>query len=114
MLEITMTNNLNTIPIIALLVASLLNAKLLQADLLIDFDDLSAFTNTEPDGSYFEGYGAGASPGSWSTEGVSFNTNTFGPGWSYSNVNDTTTGDFTNQWAAYPGTDVSGSGNYAL
>ena len=35
-------------------------------------------------------------------------------GWSYSNVNDTTTPGYANQYAAYTGTGVGGSGNYAV
>ncbi len=76
---------------------------------IINFDELTLDPN-----SYFDGYGSGAVSGSWSSGGAAFNTNQFGPGWSYSNVNDTTTAGFNNQWAAYTGTGVGGSGNYAL
>ncbi|MEM8910909.1 MAG: DUF4465 domain-containing protein, partial [Planctomycetota bacterium] len=81
---------------------------------VVDFDDLNAYSVNGPNGSYFDGHGGGASLGSWETEGVAFNTGTFGPGWSYSNVNDVTTPGFTNQWAAIAGADVSGTGNYVI
>lgn len=75
----------------------------------IDFDELTL----DPD-SFFDGYGSSATRGSWQSAGARFNTNQWGPGWSYSNVDDTTTPGFTNQWAAYTGSDFSGSGNYAM
>lgn len=85
-----------------------------RAAIVVDFDDLDGYTVNGANGSYFDGHGAGASDGSWSTQGVTFNTSQFGPGWSYSNVNDTTTAGFTNQWASITGTDVSGTGNYVI
>lgn len=85
-----------------------------QAAVVVDFDGLSGYTNSGASGSYFDGHGAGATEGSWSTQGVSFNTSQFGPGWSYSNVNDITTAGFTNQFASFTGTDVSGTGNYVI
>lgn len=75
----------------------------------IDFNELSLAPN-----SFFDGYGSGASTGTWASQGATFQTNLFGPGWSYSNVNDTTTAGFGNQWAAITGSGVGGSGNYAL
>ncbi len=86
----------------------------LSAALMIHFDELAAYSTTGPNGSYFDGYGSGAATGTWQSQGASFNTQLFGPGWSYSNVNNSTTAGFTNQWAAYPGTGVGGSGNYAI
>jgi hypothetical protein len=35
-------------------------------------------------------------------------------GWAYSNVQDTTTPGYTNQYAAYPGSGADGSSNYAV
>ncbi|MEM9646058.1 MAG: DUF4465 domain-containing protein, partial [Planctomycetota bacterium] len=82
---------------------------------VIDFDGLSPSTpNGTGTGNYFNGYGFGASTGNWVVDGVSFETREFGPGFSYSNVNDTTTPGFTNQFAAITGSGISGSGNYAL
>ena len=75
----------------------------------LDFEDV-----TLADNSFFDGYGSGASAGSFFSGGAEFNTNQFGPGWSVSNVNDVTTAGFTNQWAAFTGTGSGGSGNYAL
>ncbi|MEM6473351.1 MAG: DUF4465 domain-containing protein [Planctomycetota bacterium] len=85
-----------------------------EAETVVHFDDLSGYTNFGSNGNYFDGHGSDASSGSWTTQGVTFNTNQFGPGWSYSNVNDATTAGFTNQFAAITGTDVSGSGNYVI
>lgn len=57
----------------------------------------------------------------YNVDGVVFNnsftdtgTFTFWSGFSFSNVNDTSTPGFGNQYAAYTGTDVSGDGNYAV
>jgi len=85
------------------LVGSNLNAS------TINFEDLTLALNTR-----FDGYGAGATTGSWQSGGASFNTNTFGPGWSYSNINDNTTAGFTNQWSAITGSGFGGSGIYAI
>ena len=76
---------------------------------VIHFDELQLNQN-----SFFDGYGSNATSGSWNSSAAEFNTNQFGPGWSYSNVNDTTTAGFLNQWAAFTGTGVGGSGNYAI
>lgn len=76
---------------------------------MISFDELSLSPN-----SYFDGHGAGASPGTWTSQGATFNTGTYGPGWSYSNVTDNTTAGHLNQWSAITGTDASGSGNYVI
>lgn len=82
---------------------------------VVHFDELSGFNGTAPGaGQYFDGYGATATTGSWSSQGVTFNTGSFTGGWSYSNVDDTTTPGFTNQWASFTGTGFGGSGNYAL
>lgn len=77
--------------------------------LTIDFDELETDANL-----FFDGYGSSAVAGSWQSQGVEFNTNMFGPGWSYSSVHDQTTVGFTNQWASITGEDFSMSGNYAL
>ncbi len=76
---------------------------------VVDFEELSLEPN-----SFFDGYGAGATTGSWNSGPLEFNTNQFGPGWSYSNVNDSTTAGFTNQWAAITETGFGGDGIYAV
>jgi hypothetical protein len=76
-------------------------------ELVLDFNELGLSQN-----SYFDGYGFSATTGSWTSQGASFHTNQYGPGWSYSNVNDPTTPGFGNQWAAITGTGVGGTGNY--
>lgn len=83
------------------------------AQTLIDFDELIPPDQGNGD-FYFDGYGELASGDDWMSQGAGFNTNIFGPGWSYSRVNDPTTAGFTNSWAAITGTDVSGVGNYAM
>ena len=80
---------------------------------LIDFDELVPPDQGNGD-FFFDGYGESATTAGWLSRGAAFNTNLFGPGWSYSRVNDTTTMGFTNQWAAITGTDAGGAGNYAL
>ena len=55
--------------------------------------------------------------GGFTSGGVVFNNsydNDAWSGWSYSNVNNTTTGDYTNQYAACTGTAVGGAGIYAV
>ncbi len=79
------------------------------AAVVVDFEDLVLAPN-----SYFDGYGENAASGFWSSGGSQFNTNAFGPGWSYSNVNDPTTTGFMNTYASFTGTGFGGSGNYAL
>ena len=83
------------------------------AQLTIDFDELNPPIQGNG-GHYFDGYGADAVMGNWSSGDADFNTNMFGPGLSYSNINNITTPGFTNQWAAITGVDVSNGGNYAL
>lgn len=81
---------------------------------VIDFEDLSLGSN-----SYYNG-GPTTNTAGWSSGGAGFGNSynsDFGGywnGWSYSNVNDTTTPGYTNQYAAYTGTGFGGSGNYAV
>lgn len=94
------------------LVAALAVLALAQTSILADvinFDELTLAPQ-----SYMDGYSSGATGASWTSNGVEFNTGAFTGGWSYSNVNDTATAGYTNQWAAYTGVDFSGSGNYAV
>lgn len=84
------------------------------AAIVVTFDELAGDIVTAK-GSYFNGYAEGAPTGSWQTaQGVSFNTQQWGPGWSYSNVNDTTTAGHLNQFASATGTGSGGAGNYAI
>jgi hypothetical protein len=68
----------------------------------------------DPD-SYYGGAGSGA--GDW-TNGdayfVHYADDYSWSGFTYSNVNDTTTPGYLNQFAAITGTDVSGTGNYGV
>ena len=80
-------------------------------DTIVDFNDLSLAPN-----SYWNGSDGS---GGFTSKGTYFN-NSYDPvygtwsGWSYSNVHDTTTPGYGNQYAAFPGTGVGGSGNYAV
>jgi len=74
------------------------------------FDDLPLAP-----GSYYGGAGSGA--GDWTNGDASFSHVADDWSWygfTYSNINDTTTAGYTNQFGAYTGTDVSGSGNYGV
>lgn len=92
------------------------------AETIVDFEELNGFNGTPPSGTgeYFNGYGSGANADGFTSKLIMFTTNEFGPGWSYSNVNNTTTPGFTNQFAAYPSAGSNGSGgitpgsNYGL
>lgn len=83
------------------LIASLALTGVSRGEVLIDFNDLPL---PGPD------YTAGAG---FTSEGVAFTGGVFW-GWTYSDVNDSTTGDYTNQYAAYPGEDLDGVGSYAI
>lgn len=85
----------------------------LQADVVIDFTDLSLPVN-----SYYNG-GPSSNSNGWNSGTVHFGNDfdsTFGSwnGFAYSNVNDPSTPGFSNQYAAVTGTGVGGSGIYAL
>ncbi len=90
---------------------SIVNAR---GDVVIDFEELTNFTATGATGSYYDGYSDAANTSGWTSRGASFNTGSFGPGWSYSNVNAPTTSGYGNQWSSFTGTGVGGFGNYAL
>jgi hypothetical protein len=70
---------------------------------VIDFDELNPADRPL--------YGPGSPD--FVTKGATFHGGFYG-GWTYSNDNDTTTPGFTNQYAAYTGTDFSSAGNYAV
>jgi hypothetical protein len=83
---------------------------------VVNFEELTLFTATGPAGSFYNGNaGAGSNSLGWSSGGVFFN-NTYTAsfdgwfGWSYSNVVDTTTPDFGNQYASIPGGGSNGMG----
>lgn len=84
--------------------------------MLVDFDSLNVPSNGFVDG------GPLTSTTVFDVDGVRFGNSftDFGGnftafnGFGFSNVNDTTTAGFTNQFAAFTGTDFSGTGNYAV
>ena len=87
----------------------------------MDFEDLTAFTESGPTGSFYNGNLDGQSnDAGWSSHGVHFGnsySSDFGgywSGWSYSTVKDPNTGDFTNQYAALPGAGNRNSETYAV
>jgi hypothetical protein len=81
------------------------------APIVVDFSDLTLQSN-----SFFDG-GPTTNTGVWTSQGVSFGNSftdwgggfTSWNGFAYSNINDTTTGAFTNQYAAITGTAFAGS-----
>jgi hypothetical protein len=79
--------------------------------LLVNFEELDLSPN-----SYWNGADG---RGGFSSRGVSFN-NSYNTdwgswsGWAYSNVQDSTTHGWTNQYAAFPGTGYDSSSNYAV
>lgn len=87
---------------------------------MITFEDKTTYTATGANGSYYNG-----NPGNnlsnstgWSSGGVQFNnayngTFDFWSGFAYSNVANSTTAGFTNQYAAFPG-GGSASSQYAI
>lgn len=103
---------MKTITIISLILFSLTN--IASGAITVSFDELSTYTDTTSAGSYYNGYGLGATTSGWQTQGLSFNTHEYGPGWSFSNVNDTTTAGYTNPFASATGTGIGGTGNYAI
>jgi len=94
----------------------MINSSHTVAGVVVTFDELAVFNDggSGPTNRYYNGYGFGANTAGWSSQGASFNTVEFDPGWSYSNVNNVTTAGFTNQFASYTGTGFGGSGNYAM
>ena len=92
----------------------------ISAQQLVDFEDvLLPSQSTTGTGFFFDGHGPNASlaaasdPGALFSGGVSFQTEQFGPGFSVSNVNDTVTQTFDNQFSSITGTGFGGSGNFA-
>ena len=93
------------------------------ADVMVTFEELTNFTGANPagGGSFYNGNNGTNTTNSngWSSQGVFFNNtynSNFGGfwnGWSYSNVVNTTTVGFTNQYAAFPGGGSSGVGGIA-
>ncbi len=87
---------------------------------VINFEDLGQGPNACVIDNVTRGYYWNGSDGSgeFTSGGASFNNSYNGAwsGFSYSNVNytNTTTSDYTHQFAAVTGTGVGGSGNYAL
>lgn len=86
------------------------------AGVVVTFDELAVFNDegSGPTNRYYNGNGFGANSVGWSSQGASFNTAQYGPGWSYSNLNNTTTPGFGNLFASYTGSGFGGSGNYAV
>jgi|GEM_PF-3388286 len=134
------TINSQTSPRVGILIIALMVAlsppstRILHAEIIIDFEELSFFSGTsgnsdgEPGGSYYNGdNGTGeANSNGWTTRGATF-ANTYSPdfggywsGWAYSNVVNRLTPFVDNQYASFPGGGSDGSGgidvggNYAV
>lgn len=94
------------------------------AAIVVDFEDLSQFTGNSPagGGQFYNGNnGTGSNNSGWTSNSVYFANNytDFGTfdiweGWAYSNVVNSTSPGFLNQYAAYPGSGANGSNNYAV
>ncbi|MBL8889634.1 MAG: DUF4465 domain-containing protein [Planctomycetaceae bacterium] len=95
-----------------------------EADAVIDFNELSTWTSSGPTGSYYngnrtnvsnsEGWSTGAGPTAYFGNQYSSDWGGFWSGFAYSNVNDRFTSGHLNQYAAITGTGFGGSGNYAI
>jgi len=95
------------------------------ANIIITFEEKTVFTgvNTAGGGSFYNGNSGNNQPNSsgWSSGGVFFNNSysdsifpgDYWSGWSYSNVFNTTSPGFGNQYAAFPGGGSNGSGGVA-
>lgn len=90
-------------------------------DMVVDFDELDQWTATDERGSYFNGdRGIGSNADGWQSGGVHFGNRYtsdwggFWQGFAYSNIDDTETAGFTNQYAAVTGSGWGGQGNYAV
>ncbi|MCC9599798.1 DUF4465 domain-containing protein [Stieleria sp. JC731] len=107
----------------------LLQAASGSAETVVDFEDLNSYDATLPEvfgmqmlggGDVYNGYGQDAPTGAFTSKGVSFATQQYGPGFSYSRYSNTTDPGFTNQFAALPGGGSDGAGgavvgqNYAM
>lgn len=93
---------------------SCLSSSVIRADIIVGFEDLTLAPN-----SFYNG-GPTTNSNGWSSGGVHFGNSFdsrfggFWNGFSYSNVVNTTTAGFTNQYAAFPGGGADGSRNYAV
>lgn len=95
-----------------------------RADTIIDFNELSTWTETGPTGSYFngnrsnatnsDGWTAGTGPVAYFGNQYTHEFGGYWNGFAYSNVNDSVSGGYSNQYAAVTGTGFGGGGNYAL
>lgn len=97
---------------VALLLGPVAFAGISRGQTVVNFGDLSL---PSPD-SYWSGSDGS---GGFTSSGAYFNNSydmLYGAwsGWAYSNVNDTTTPGYDNQYAAFAGTAPAGSGNYAV
>ena len=105
---------------LVILLASFLSMSEGRSAIVIGFEELSL----APSSFYNGNSGVGTNTNGWSSGGVHFGNSYdsgfggFWNGFSYSNVINTTTPGFTNQYAAFspgsPGAGASGSNNYAV
>ncbi|NOZ40220.1 MAG: DUF4465 domain-containing protein [Planctomycetes bacterium] len=100
---------------LALLAGVLGVATFANAEIVVDFEDVSLPSSTSA-GDFYNG---SDSAGGFVSQGVNFNNDyntSFGSwtGWSASNSTDTTTPGFGNQYSAFPGSGVDGSTNFGV
>ncbi len=116
---------IRTFFLLGLVTSACLFGQTTHADTVIDFNELDAWTFSGASGSYYNGNsGNGSNSNGWTSGsggasvyfGNEYNSawGGFWNGFAYSNVNDPTTADFTNQYAAITGTGFGGGGNYAV
>lgn len=84
-----------------MMVLGVLGSSAVSSGLTVDFEELPA-----PSPDYFTNTG-------FTSKGVGFTGSAFA-GWVYSDVSDTVTPGFGNQFAAFPGGGFGGSGNYGV
>ncbi len=111
--------NFRTLPALFLIAMS----SFARADVIATFEELNIFTGASPagGGSFYNGNNGSNTTNSngWSSQGILFsnsydsNFGGFWSGWSYSNVVNSTTVGFTNQYASFPGGGANGTGGVA-
>jgi hypothetical protein len=112
------------LPFLLLVVLTcLISSNQAQAAIVVGFEERTAFTGNAPagGGQFYNGNNGNGVTNSngWVSGGVFFNNSYFSQfdyweGWAYSNVANSSSASFLNQYAAFPGGGANGSTNYAL
>ena len=112
------------VPMLTIVFVAIASPQLLIAQTVVDFEELTSFTaeSSAGGGSFFNGnVGSGTTNrDGWSSQGVRFSNSyngdslpafDFWDGWAYSNVANSTTAGFSNQYAATTGGGADDNGN---